>query len=69
MGLPHAITANIDKLASDFCHSQYITPPFHPFCVACFTHEFSVSALMYPLEALPTSRGLPMTILFRGTDE
>lgn len=65
----HAITASIMEVASDFCHSQYMTPPFHPFSFACFTHEFKVEALMYPFAAPPSSRGLPMTILLSGTDE
>lgn len=65
----HAITAIIERVASDFCHSQYITPPFQPFFVACFTHEFNVSALMYPFAAPAMSSGFPMTILLNGTDE
>ena len=43
-----------------------MTPAFHPFAFACFTHDPSVAGSMYPFDASAEVAGLPMTSLLSG---
>ena len=45
---------------------QTMTPAFHPFAFACFTHDPSVAGSMYPFDASAEVAGLPMTSLLSG---
>ena len=48
---------------------QTITPAFHPFAFACFTHDPSVAGSMYPFDASAAVAGLPMTSLLISTPD